>query len=180
MADSALMNQAELAALFEVTPKTIQNWTAQGCPIERKGGRGKPSMYRAADVIRWREDRAKLAATGDLAQMDMDEARRRKLAAEAAMAELVLDQKRGDVVLVALVEKEVGDCFSTLRARLLALGSALAPRLELAPDTAAIREIVDDAVIEVLDDISGTALAFTGDAGVDDPEGFDPGEGDEA
>jgi phage terminase Nu1 subunit (DNA packaging protein) len=151
------VNQLGLADMLGVDPKTIRAWERQGCPIERKSRRrGDPTLYSVAAVSRWREAQAALAASGDLAAMDMEEARRRKLAAEAAIAELELEQKRGRVVEVEEAAQEFEHLLSSLRGRLLPIGSTVAPRLVLAQDAAAMLEIVDDAVIEALHEISGS------------------------
>lgn len=169
--EKGLVNQTELARLFDVTPKSIRAWSSQGCPVEREGKRGQPTLYRPADVIRWREERAALAAAGDIAMMDMEEARRRKLAAEAATAELALARAKDEVVEVELVSKVVGNGLAAVRARLLQIGAKIAPQAEIAPDATAIKELVDDAIYEALDEISGDALAFGGAADREADEG---------
>lgn len=167
--DASTVSQAELSSIFGVTPQTIRAWERKGCPVESKGKRGVASRYVPADVIRWREEQAKLAASGDLDAMDFEEARRRKLAAEAATAELALAKAKGEVVALDLVGREVGAALAACRARLMSIGASVAPKVGLAPDTAAIKEMVDDAIYEALDEISGVAFEFDSD-----PEEVDP------
>ena len=158
---SGTVNQLELAGLLDVTAKTIRAWERQGCPVEVKSSkRGVPSQYRVSDVVRWREEQARLAASGDLDAMDMEEARRRKLAAEAATAELALARAKGEVVDLVLVTREVYGALANCRARIMTVGAKVAPRLEFAEDIAARKEIVDDAIIEALDEISGDTFEF--------------------
>lgn len=173
------VNQLELGKWLDVDPKTIRTWERQGCPVERKSQkRGEPTLYSVAAVSRWREARAALAASGDLAAMDMEEARRRKLAAEAALAELVLDQKRGEVAEVALMDRSVRKMLAVLRTRLMSIGSSVAPDLELAETGVERQSIVDAAVAEALDEISRSPRDFLGSAGSDDePDRSDPDEG---
>lgn len=167
------VSQLQLAELLGVTPKTIRAWERQGCPVERKSKRGLPSQYKVADVFRWREEQARLAASGDLDAMDMEEARRRKLAAEAAAAELALARERDEVVEIELVSKEVGAALAACRSRLLQVGAKVAPQCELTPDAASVKEMVDDAIYEALDEISGDALEY---AGAPDGDGADGSE----
>lgn len=58
------LNQAEIAALFGVSKKTIQNYTRQGMPcfyagIIQRGGKGSRPRYKPDDCLRWLENRAK-------------------------------------------------------------------------------------------------------------------------
>lgn len=161
----AELSQAEIAAVFGVTPKTVRQWTRMGCPIVHPGGRGLPSVYETAQVFRWREEQARMAASGDLDAMDYEEAKRRKLAAEAATAELNLAISQGHVIAVDLIEREVGAALSACRSRLMSVGAKVAPQLDLAETAAARKEIIDDAINEALDEISGPMFAFEiGDA----------------
>lgn len=169
--ESPIVSQGEICRLFNTTAQTVLSWERKGCPIEQKGGRGKPSLYRVADVIRWRESQAALAASGDLSAMDMDEAKRRKLSAEAAMAEILLDKERGEIAEIATIVGVVGKGLDACRARLLGISSKIAPVLALETSPVTIKEIVDDAVHEALDEISSPAFAFADDAEADGQEG---------
>lgn len=176
MAEAALVSQVELGSLLEKSTAAIRAWERQGCPVAQKARRkGEATLYSVAAVVEWREKQAALSASGDLAAMDMEEAKRRKLAAEAALVEIDLARKRGEVIEVAVVAAEIGGALSACRARLLGVGSSVAPRLELAPDTAARKEMIDDAINEALDEISGPAFEFAGGSDGDGPEG-DPGD----
>jgi hypothetical protein len=59
------------------------------------------------------------------APKDIDEAKHRKMAAEAELAEIELEKAREELMTVAEFEKAIGDAFSRVRARL----TNLAPRL---------------------------------------------------
>ncbi|SMC42862.1 Phage DNA packaging protein Nu1 [Fulvimarina manganoxydans] len=168
------VSQIALAELLDVTPKTVRAWERQGCPVEVKSRkRGQPSEYLVADVVRWREQQAALAASGDLSAMDMDEAKRRKLAAEAAMAEIVLDKERGEIAEIATIMGVVGKGLESCRARLLGISSKIAPILAMETDATTAKEIVDDAIHEALNEISGPAFAFADEAEGDGEEGAD-------
>lgn len=79
----------QLAAMFGVAPKTIVEWQEQGLPIAKRGQRGVPSEYIAAECIAWYLDRelAKVRTESPndrLARVkadavEMDNAERRKL-----------------------------------------------------------------------------------------------------
>jgi len=92
----------EVAELFGVNDRTIRLWVRRGCPFLQKGGRGgRAWQFETSDVIGWREQQAAIAAVGDTAKLDVEEARRRKLAAEAVLSELELAKAKGVGVLQA-------------------------------------------------------------------------------
>ena len=161
MAPLPLVSQTELALIFGVSRQSVRAWEARGCPVERKAQRkGEPSRYSVAAVLRWREEQAAMAAV--LGALDMNAARRRKPAAQATLAEIELAKIRGEVVEISAVAEKFGDALSAVRARLLALGSTLAPRLELATDVASRKEMIEDALKEALEPISGPVSEFLG------------------
>lgn len=147
------VNQAELAALFGVSTVTIRAWERKGLPVERKGGTGRASSYNTAAVARWREEQAALAATGDTSAMDMEEARRRKTAAEAALAELDLSIRRGDYVLIEEVGSIVADEYATIRANFTSLPGDIAADLENLT-AVEIQEALAAKVSEILNGLS--------------------------
>lgn len=165
--EGMVLNQSETARFFGVVPATIREWERRGCPVESRGRKGVQAQYNTADLIRWREQQAALAASGDLSAMDIDEAKRRKLAAEAAIVEIELDKARGELVEVSVVMEAVGKGLDACRSRLLSIGSKIAPDIALETDAATVKEIVDDAVHEALDEISGPAFAYSGEASGD-------------
>lgn len=148
-----LVNQAQLAALFGVQTVTIRAWVRKGCPEEVKGGGGKSAAYNTAAVIRWREEQAALAATGDTSAMDEADLKKRKLAAETGLAELDLSVKRGEYVLIDQVGALVEDEYSTVRANFTAMPGDIAPDLENLT-AAEIQELLAAKVAEILDGLS--------------------------
>lgn len=159
-----MVNQAELAAMFGVQPITIRAWERKGCPVEIKGGGGHRSKYNTAAVIRWREEQAALAATGDTNAMDMEEARRRKTAAEAALAELDLSVKRGEYVLIEEVGAVVAEEYATIRANFSSLPGDVAADLENLK-AIEIQEILAAKVSEILNGlVADDTFASEGEA----------------
>lgn len=163
---------AEAAEVLEFDRMTLRAWVRQGCP-HRTVQRGKVTEYRLklGEVMEWREKRAVEAAQGDTASLDLDEAKRRKVAAEAALAELELALKRGEVVLIADVAKVVGEELSAVRAKLLGMPAALAPRVQY-QESKAIQAILDAYVNDVLGELGGFGGGVAG--------GYSPGEGEDA
>ena len=162
------MSQAELAGLFEVRRATIRGWERAGCPVERKSAKiGEPSLYKPVDVIKWRQEQAVRAATGELAAADMNELRRRKLAAEVVLVELTLAEKDGRLIDLGIVEEQFTDVCMSLKGRFLALPATLVPRLVLASTQQEFYEIVQNAVYEALTEISSPDFLPLKDKGDD-------------
>lgn len=176
--DARLVNQRQIAEIFGVTRESIRKWADQGMPIH-KGPQGRDA-YLPAEVIRWREERAERKAIESVQGTDIDEAKRRKMAAEAALAELALAKARGEVVDLALVGGQLGSALAKCRAKLLALSAGIVPRLQIAADAKAMKRIVDDAVVQALEEISDGSLEFArGPDGADQDDDPGPDDGDD-
>lgn len=167
-------NQTDLADIHGCSLPTIRAWVRRGCPVIHRGGKGREWLFNTADVAQWREEQAAAAAVGDTSAMDLDEARRRKEAAFAAMAELDLGKRRGELVEIESVSEIVGEEYSRVRAKLMGMPVKLAPVLEQATTVQEYREIVEDAVVECLSELS--ADEFGGEESADGAEQDEDGE----
>jgi phage terminase Nu1 subunit (DNA packaging protein) len=147
----------ELSGLLGVHRNTVAKWLDQGCPFVEKADRasGKEWALSLPDVVEWNKTKAVEAAAGDTSKLDVDESRRRKLAAEAAIAELDLAERRGHVVRVDVVMQVIGEQLSTCRARLLALPTKAAPLMVPLDDMLECRDVLDSLVREALDELTG-------------------------
>lgn len=148
---------SEMSALLGVHRNTVSKWLQQGCPFVEKANRdtGKEWALSLPDVVEWQRNKAVEAAVGDTAKLDVDEARRRKIAAEAALAELDLAERRGHVVRVDVVMQAIGDQLSNCRAKLLALPTKAAPLMVPLDDVLECRDVLDSLVREALDELTG-------------------------
>lgn len=176
--DNRLVNQRQIAEIFGVTRETIRKWADLGMPT--RGGDRRARTYLPSEVIRWREERAERAAIESVAITDIEEAKRRKLAAEAALAELELAKARDEVAEIELMGAEVGKAFARCRARLLGIGAAVVPRLQLAMDGVEMKRIVDDEVHLALGELSNGALEFASGSGGADQDDDSSADGDDA
>jgi hypothetical protein len=111
--------------LLGVTTATLRNWQRAGCPVAEAGGKGRATRYNSAAVFDWRL-RLSLAET----DLPLDEARRRKLAAEAKLAEMALDVKRGELTptqpLILYIEQTFGNYKKSLQALPARYGAQIA------------------------------------------------------
>src|SRR5580698_9484060 len=96
------VNRSQLAETFGIALTTVDTWTAAGMPHEaRPGAKGQSSWrFDLAAVLEWHRSRERENAIGEIAKVDEGEARRRKLAAEAAIAEHELAVMQGAFVAI--------------------------------------------------------------------------------
>lgn len=148
---------SEMSALLGVHRNTVAKWLQQGCPFVEKADRnsGKEWALSLPDVIEWQRNKAVEAAVGDTSQLNIDEAKRRKTAAEAALAELDLAERRGHVARVDVVMQIIGDQLSNCRAKLLSLPTKAAPLMVPLTDMIECREVLDGLVREALNELTG-------------------------
>lgn len=128
--------RAEICRLLDVSGKVVSEWTVAGCPRLDDGS------YLLPDVVAWLRRREKLAA----APTSEDEARTRKLVAEAQRAELELAAAQGRYLLAADVEREQAQLLETLNAALDAIPTQAAPAARAAESTARAVQVLQDLV----------------------------------
>ncbi|MGS4945536.1 terminase small subunit [Meridianimarinicoccus sp. RP-17] len=137
-----------MADYLGIAMPTLDEWVRRGCPVRERGGRGKQWKFNSADVIRWREqdireERAALSANDH----SIDELKKRKLAAEAELAELDAAERRGEVIPADQVERGWMLISGEVRATLLgAFPPRLARRLIGVDGETAIKRIVIEEV----------------------------------
>jgi len=165
-----------LGEAAEITGKSIAGlriWIRNGMPVVARGDRVTPWRIDIAEVIRWREEQAAANAVGDTSDADIDELKRRKLAAEAAMAEIDLALRRGDALAAADVGKAWADMVAAFRAKVLGIPAKLAPALVAETDLILTRSMLEDVLHEALRELADDDLR-------DDKRGQDEPAGDSA
>jgi phage terminase Nu1 subunit (DNA packaging protein) len=150
------------AALRGVSKAAVTKWKAQGLVVlvdgkvdviastkllaerasPRRGGRPKAELLGASRL-----------SPDDPATWTTAEATRRERIAIAKLRELELAEKAGKVSAIEEVAQKVGKRFSVVRARLLALPSALAPRLAHT-SAADCARVLDDAIRDALTELA--------------------------
>ena len=155
----------EACEVLGYTRVTLRKWIGEGCPAQKiDPGKGPTSIeYRidCGEVMRWREARAVASIEKTMDQMDTEEAKRRKLSAEAALVELELAEQRGEVLRIEPILKRFGETLANVRAKMLAIPSSLAPQLAYS-EPAAARVLLDAAVAEALRELSGFRIRTVG------------------
>lgn len=82
-----IVNRQQLGESIGVSLPTIDAWVREGMPVVQRGGRGVAWEFDLAACVQWYGEKQRRQAAGD-APTDIEEAKRRKVSAEAEMAEL--------------------------------------------------------------------------------------------
>ena len=158
--DRREVTKRELAGILGLSTRQIENLEAEGLP--RRADKNR-KFYPIPDAVRWYVDRERRRAE----PTDFEEARARKMAAEARLAELMLAREEGKLLAIDDVEREWRQVLERLRAKLLSVPSRYAPALVGRRSIPEAIQVLQQLVEETM-----LALSETGeeiDAG-DDPD----------
>jgi len=130
-----LPNRVQLAAIFDVTERTILDWTRDGMPVQAENQRGKGNEYRMIDCVIWLIQREYDRLTRETAKDRLDRTR-------ADIAQIELAEKLGLVARVDELESNWVRDVMACKSELLNLGPRLAAKL-----TAVLGVEVNDELI---------------------------------
>lgn len=133
--------------------------------LERQLGR-RGSKYETADVIHWMNKKNVDNFLGDAGAIDIEEAKRRKIAAEAALAETELERVRGTLVEVEAIEKAWSELVSNCRAKLLSIPAKASPEVYGAESLADVKLVLKNAIVEALNELSDLQTSQESSEGV--------------
>lgn len=149
-----LLNREKMAEFLGCSLPTIDKYKREGMPCEPPRLRSEGYRFDTAAAVNWLRQKERQSVLGEVVRIDETEARRRKLAAEAAMAEFELAKAEGRALLIddfaRCWEKMIGAC----RAKLLGLGSKLGPGLAIIADPSQCSVAVDRALNEALEELT--------------------------
>lgn len=109
-----IVSRQGLAELFGMSLNTVDHWVRTGCPVVQKGGPGKKWQFNTADVLGWRDDKAREEAGGATTK-DEKALRLRGLEARTLRDELDLAKARAEVVPVEQYERALTMACAELR-----------------------------------------------------------------
>lgn len=146
----------EAAALIGVHRNTLTAWLKEGCPAERKANADLGVSWEVylPDVIEWRTEQRIEAAVSSLdggEKVSEDEARRRRMLAQAIQEEIKADEALRRVAAIADVADRVASEYAAVRSHLQAVGAKVAGRAATMTNAPAIQDLVDDAIREALE-----------------------------
>ena len=149
MSDQQVYPAKVIASLLDISERRVTQLVNEG--IIPKTDRGRYELFPVVQgYIKFLRER-KLGE----AVVSLDEARQRKLAAEAEMAEIDLAKARADVVLVEDVGKQWDAILSAVKTRLLAVPNKVAPLASVEIDQAIVKEIIEDGIHTALGELAG-------------------------
>jgi hypothetical protein len=149
-----LVNREKLADFLGCSLRTVDEYKRQGMPGEAPKRPGDQWKFETAASVEWLRQRERQSALGEIATIDEGEAKRRKIAAEAAMAELELAKAEEQAISVQDFAKAWAGMIGSARAKLLGLGAKLGPGLAIIEDAAECSAAVDAGIGEALQELS--------------------------
>ena len=146
-----------LAKLLDLTERRVRQLSAEG--VIPKAARGRYEVVGAVrGYIRYLRD---LALKGDLGTADYGIERARLVKARADLAEMEAKQVRGELIPAPDVTLAWTEIMALVRARLLALPDKLAPVIHETTSIAEARDVIRQAVHELLSELSTTEVQLT-------------------
>lgn len=143
--DEIVVNAEVLAKFFDCTPRRVWQFATEDMP---KNDRGE---YPLIECVAWyiRKLKGKQANI-----VSIDEARQRKINAEASIAELSLAKEQENTISIADHGEAIGSLGDIIRGRLLVLPSKLAPALALESKQGLCKQIIEDEIRSTLAEIA--------------------------
>lgn len=148
-----IVNRSGLAETLGMSLPAVDAYVRRGCPFVQRGAKGREWQFDTAAVIEWLRQQDIEQAIGDTSKLDIDEARRRKIAAEAALAEMELAKERRQMIHVDEVAGVVADEYAKVRSRVLAMPARLAQPLSILDDPAAIEAEIKAECVDALSEL---------------------------
>lgn len=154
---ASIVTTNELASFLDVHPNTIRQWISDGLPVHYRAKRGEKGghKFNVRRVVEWLKEKAVHAAVGeDTELITSDEAKRRKLIADAQLQEIELAKKRGEVVDLSEMQRELAAQMIELRASMRRVPERCVLRLVGETNESKIKKVllseIDDALVRAI------------------------------
>ena len=139
-------------ALGDMHERTFALWVRKGLP--RKGD-GRAARYPWPEIQRWVVEHARQEGRESVRPKDYEDAKARKMMAEAELAEYDVALKRRELMSVGDAEKTLSEAFDRIRGQLLALPSRLAHDFVGIQTLPEANARLTRAVSDVMEELSG-------------------------
>jgi phage terminase Nu1 subunit (DNA packaging protein) len=158
-----IVNKQQLANILGKSEEWLtQMQKDQTFPVLERGRGRAGSKYETQDVITWMQTRQVENLIGD--KIDIEEAKRRKMAAEASLAEVELETVQGKLIPADQIEKEWSELIMNCRAKLLSIPSKVSPEIFAADDLTTVKVLLKQALQEALNELSVGGSSFSEDS----------------
>jgi hypothetical protein len=155
-----IVNKTQLADVIGRSEEWItQAQKDQTFPVLERNRSRAGNRYETQDVIRWMNQREVQDLVGD--NINIEEAKRRKLAAEAALAETELAQVQGKLLDAEEAAKQWAELIANCRAKLLAIPAKASGEIFAAESLVEVKTILKKMIIEALNELSGDRESIT-------------------
>ena len=146
----ALVNVTKLSKALNVTPRRVQQLVAEGLPKAKRGRYelGQCMLWYIRYLQKALEQRAVTQPDGS--HITTHKERLRIMRADAEMKEINLAVRRGELVAIADVEKEMTDLVVTTKARILLVPARVAPELLGETSRVIVQAKIEKALKEAL------------------------------
>ena len=161
-----IVDAKTLCEVYNVDRRTVTNWLNEEppCPSHMKG---RKRQFDTSKVAAWRESKAETRgeeSAGRRPPADYEDAKARKLSAEAKLAELELAQKESELIPMDVHESRLATICDRLRAKLLNLPGKAAPHLVGRRSVQEALLVLEPAVAEAMQALVDTADEIEADA----------------
>tara|TARA_R110000765_G_scaffold191080_1_gene296204 strand:- start:389 stop:919 length:531 start_codon:yes stop_codon:yes gene_type:complete len=140
---------ASLCRVLNLGERRIQQMVKEGILIKEERGR-YPFLSNIKNYVMYLQMRV----DGGGKVLDLDDARKRKLHAEAMLVELELADAQKNTISISDHGEVVGSLGDIIRGRLLVLPSKLAPALALETKQGLCKQIIEDEIRSTLAEIA--------------------------
>jgi len=158
MNEEGIVPIGSLAKVCNVSERRLQQLEKEG--VTKKADRGKWFLFASVNgYIKFLQR----IVDGSSSVIDFEQAKKRKLAAEADMAELELAKAKNSILLVKDHGEIIGKVADSIKARLLAIPSKLAPSVALETNQNICKTLIEDEVRRTLTEL---ARVVSDDSGI--------------
>lgn len=158
------VNQTGLAELLGLTTRQIRNLEREGMPHRADGAK---KLYPIPGALSWYYKRQFVAEQ----PTSLEEAKLRKLSAEAEIVELELGEKRGQLLSIDFVRKDWERLLYAFRSRLLNAPSRWAADLVGLDTVEAVEAKLEAMIEDAMGALSEDATGYADDGDDDSPGG---------
>ena len=149
-----------ISEILDLTERRVRQLVTDGI-LPKNSERGRYELIPTVRAyIHWLRDRSLYgeAKAQKANVISLDEARRRKLTAEAELAELDLSKEQGKVVAIEETEHSWTEVLGAVRSKILSLPTTMAAQVAVETDQKLVKEILTNAVEQALTELSAIEI----------------------
>lgn len=149
------LNKSELAEFFGVSVQAVDGWCRRGCPAVRRGAPGKPWVFDALEVARWKYEQNETPGGVDPDAMPPQD---RKAWYDSEAKRRDLQVKDRELIPAPEVEQAVATAFAAISQGLLSLPDNIERRTGCAPEVIeAVEHVLHAEMVSLAERLQGLA-----------------------